>query len=147
MIVLAVVLAMWGVRMGMYVMVVIVGVYVTVVMGGAGVGLGVGAVVEDSDEGDDRVGDEVLSEKSSSSDCRYVGVSVFIGLVFRVCVLVRVRVRVFVCELRVVEASLFLCSVCSSRADCWSVEVDWERERVWERVSRVVTARMGIDPL
>jgi len=63
-----------------------------VVIGGAGVGLGVQAGVEASDEGDDNVGDEVLSEESSSGGCRYVGVSVFIGLVFRVCVLVWVRV-------------------------------------------------------
>src|ERR1700729_3801915 len=146
-VVFAVVLAVWGVRMGVYIMVVIVGVYVMVVIGGAGVGLGVGAGVEDSDDGEDKVGDEVLSEKSSLSGCRYVGVSVSIGLVFRVCVLVRVRVRVFVCELQVFGVSLSLCSVRSSRGGCWSVEVDWERERVWERVSRVVTARMGIGPL
>ena len=34
------------------------------------VGAGVGMVVGESDEGDDRVGDEVLSEESGSSGCR-----------------------------------------------------------------------------
>ena len=52
----------------------------------AGAGAGVGAGVGESDEGDDGVDDDVKSEKSSPGGCRYVRISVSVGLVFRVCV-------------------------------------------------------------
>ena len=68
--------------------------------------------VGESDEGDDMVGDDVKSEKLGPRGCRYVRISISVGLVLRVCVrLVRVRVR----ELRVAGMPRHLRSVHLSR--------------------------------
>jgi hypothetical protein len=102
--------------------------------------IGVWAGVGESDEGVDNGGDDgLLSEKSGPGGCRYVRISVSVGLAFLVCERVEVRVRV--CGLRVAEMPRRRRSARSSRDNCWSVEM------VRERDSRVEDARMGVDPL
>jgi len=91
--------------------------------------------VEESDEGDDGVGDDVSSEKLSPGGCRYGGLSESVDLVSLLRVRVRVPVRVRVRELRVAGIPKPLHSARSSRDSCWSVEIDCVRERVWERDS------------
>jgi len=107
--------------------------------------------VEESDEGDDGVGDDVSSEKLSPGGCQYEGLSESVGLVSLLHVRVRVRVRVpvqvRVRELRVAGIPKPLRSARSSRDSCWSVEIDcmWERVREWDLW--VVDASVSIDPL
>ena len=60
--------------------------------------------VGESDEGDDMVGDDVKSEKSGPRGCRYVRISISVGLVL----------RVYVRELRVAGMPRRLRSVRSS---------------------------------
>jgi|SRR5882762_5369324 len=97
--------------------------------------------VEESDEGNDGVGDDVSSEKLSPGGCRYGGLSESVDLVsllhvrVRVQVPVRVPVQVRVRELWVAGIPKPLHSARSSRDSCWSVEIDCVRERVWERDS------------
>jgi hypothetical protein len=101
--------------------------------------VGVWGGVEASDDGDDKVADDVSSEKLSPGGCLKVCVFELVGLAFLVWVLVCARVY----ELRGAGMPRFLRSIRSSRAIFWSVEVDCDRERVRDWDLRVVAARVG----